>query len=97
MPKRKPRPVQQIGVTPDGQKVMTGAFYFVDTQGIPLDLVMETYLQHGLLISIPDFYASATAARWNPRHTLVMLRDAVADHHGSVGVASFDRWAATLK
>jgi len=70
------------GKTQDGKQIVQGAFAMVDTYGIPLDIVLSTLEDRGMLPDWLDFYESALAAGWNPKNVITKLEMAIGDVYG---------------
>lgn len=88
----KGKRVQQVGVTRDGTKVMTGAFFAVDSLGLPLTDVILAYEKHGWKVSMQDFYDSAIKAGWKERTVLGHIREALGEVYGPQSKECIDLW-----
>jgi alanyl-tRNA synthetase len=57
-------------------------FPFVDTHGIPLDVVLDKLREHGLMPDWLEFYESAVKAGWHRERVVHRLEEAVGDVYG---------------
>ena len=67
------------GHTPDGRKVIGGAFQMADTHGYPLWASLDWAEERGYVISFPHYFASAIEHGWDDRQTFSKIREALAD------------------
>jgi len=75
--------VNQVGVTPDGIKIVDGVFKMFDSLGLPLADLFELCIANNMWISMPNFYNDAIEAGWPHKTILLRLRDALGDVKGT--------------
>lgn len=76
------RLLQAVGKTPDGVVAIKGVFPLVDTHGIPLDLVLDSLKDKGMMPDWHDYVAKARKAGWRLDRTVRQLSVAVGDVYG---------------
>jgi hypothetical protein len=77
-------PICLCGFTADGRMVLGGAFQAGDTMGIPLWFLMDEAAEHGAVISIPHYFASAIEHGWDDDQTFRKIRENMVDSSGHV-------------
>ncbi len=70
------------GRTEDDRAVIAGWFPLVTSEGIPLELVVSQFEEHGLVPDWSDFIDAALLDGWNPRALRSKVEAAVGDVHG---------------
>ena len=75
--------MNQVGVTPDGIKIVDGIFKMFDTLGLPLADLFELCEARGMWPSMPHFYADAMEAGWKHKTVILRLREALGDVKGT--------------
>lgn len=61
---------------------MRGVFPFVDSCGIPLDIVIDRLKDSGMVPDWVEFYDEAVKAGWHPGRVVLRLSEAVGDVYG---------------
>lgn len=56
-----------------------GAFYMSDTEGLPLEILMDAAESKGLVLSIPHYFASAIEHGWSDEQAFRKIREALVD------------------
>ena len=80
---RRPKPsFTKVGETKDGKTVVSGLFRLMDTQGIPLDIVLEFLQTRDLVPSWPHFYEEAISSGWTHKTTILRMETAITDTYG---------------
>ncbi len=74
--------INVVGTTPEGKSVVQGAFYFVETHGIPLDMVIEHLENKNMIIDWCDFYEDALKNNWGVRTIFTKIEMALLDLYG---------------
>lgn len=74
--------INVIGTTPEGKDVVQGAFYFVETHGIPLDMVIQQLENKNMIIDWCDFYECALENNWGVRTIFSKIEIALFDLYG---------------
>ena len=52
--------LRQTGITTDGKIVLSGAYEFTSTHGVPLELVLDVFKQSNAVLDIHDYLLSGT-------------------------------------
>lgn len=71
-----------VGKTSDGRSVVRGVFRFYETEGVPLEVLLDFLHDHGM---IPDWIAyveEATGAGMAAGRVLSALNEAIFDSYG---------------
>lgn len=74
--------ISAVGTTPEGKDVVQGAFYFVETHGLPLDVVIGHLDSKNMIIDWIDFYECALENNWNVKTIFSKIEMALLDVHG---------------
>lgn len=82
-----------IGITPDN-KLVVRFFDFVDTHGLPLDVVVEYIHDSGHMPSWDDFLTEAKAKGWNMKRAVLRLSVVVKNVYGE---AFHKEWLKTTE
>ena len=67
---------KQLGITNNNVKVVTGAFQYFETRGIPLDIIITILNNHNMIIDWIDFYKSSINI-WPMKTTLAKIYSAL--------------------
>ena len=70
-----------LGITPDN-KLVVKFFDFIDTHGLPLDVVVEHIHDSGLMPSWDDFLTQAKSKGWNMKRAVLRLSVVVKNVYG---------------
>jgi len=70
------------GNTVDGKRVVGNVFRYVESRGIPLDIVFHKLYQHDLIIDWIDFYEDSQKAGWLIKTTLNKIEEGLIDAMG---------------
>jgi hypothetical protein len=70
------------GVTSDGSRVISGVFKLVESQGIPLDLLLDHFRKNNLIVDWVDFYNTARTFNWNIRTIMARIEESVTIAYG---------------
>lgn len=62
-----------------------------DSHGIPLDIIVDRFNEHGLIVDWLDFWDDAMKQGWKPDRTLSKLRAVVGDVYGPVWASEWER------
>jgi hypothetical protein len=80
---RRPRPsFTKVGKTKDGKTVVSGLFRLMDTQGIPLDIILEFLQISDLVPSWTHFYKEAVVSGWTHKTTILRMETVITDIYG---------------
>jgi alanyl-tRNA synthetase len=79
------------GITPEGRLVVSDAFKFVGTHGLPLDVLLHVLKQNDLVVDWIDFVDDARADGWKYRTIRARVIAAVADVYGPAYLKEFDK------
>lgn len=79
----KKNELSQVGVDPDGRRVMAGVFKEYETSGCPLDLILSILADNGILVCWISLYREARMAGMKHNRVLSMLDPAIVDSYGS--------------
>lgn len=73
----------QAGQTVPDQKLVIGnIFQLVDSQGLPLEIILHYFKEHDLVPAWDDFIDRTLDAGWNLRSTISKILTAVSDIYG---------------
>jgi|SRR5579885_1371433 len=72
----------QTGVTSDNKPVYSGVYKFYETHGLPLDVILTTFIEKGWVPDWIDFYKSALSAGMEHSRIISKLEEAVSDSYG---------------
>lgn len=64
------------------EPAVAGFFTLVDGQGLPLDIVLHYFNDHGMIPCWLTFFMESLDRGWNPRSTLSKIESACADVYG---------------
>ena len=70
------------GKTEDGVRIIRGTFPFVNSIGLPLDVVVEYLRDHGCMMDWIDFYLESLKCDWPPERTFDRLRQVIGEVYG---------------
>lgn len=84
--------IRLLGETSDGALVMGGAFFFVESWGLPLTDVMEAFKTRGYVVATDEFIARAVTAGWKLQTAVSEVRDALGYVYGAEAVEAFNQW-----
>ena len=89
MPQFRKRRIQQSGVTNEGQPVYTGAFWALETFGIPLEESMRAYLKRGWVVDLGDFIHQGIRQGWRWDTLRGHVEEALQGVYGVEAVSKF--------
>lgn len=69
------------GQTEDGRPVVD-FFHIIDSYGVPIGVVLESFLREGFVPGWTVFIESSLDKGWNLRSTIVKLETAILDVYG---------------
>lgn len=69
----------RVGITPENFQVIAGVFYFVDTLGLPLSVLVERLFQQRQYVDWKDFASKALSVGWKPGKVRAMIIEACVD------------------
>ena len=72
-----------MGRTVDGKPVVGGVFPFVDTIGLPLDLIVEVLQDRGYVVGWEDFTQDALAHGWTQKTVDKKIKETRELLHGN--------------
>lgn len=75
--------MKTVGRTSDGKLVVTEVFKFYETEGLPLDVILETLRDQNMMPDWMDFMLEAVRAKMKIPRILAMLDAAITDSYGS--------------
>lgn len=75
--------MKTVGRTSDGKIVVTEVFKFYETEGLPLDVILETLRVRDMVPDWLAFVFEATRAGMKFERILSMLDAAISDSYGS--------------
>ena len=70
------------GYTEDNRQVIQGVFKYVETRGIPLEIIITVFDQQGLVIDWIDFYEQSQKCGWLIKTTINKIEAALLDTKG---------------
>lgn len=79
------------GSDENGNFVITGIFYLVDTEGIPLDIVLERLKKDSYTPNMLDFFDEAIAAGWSPKRAYSSILTELTEVYGEEYSKEWDR------
>lgn len=71
-----------MGRTTDGRRVFGGWFPLVNSEGIPLEIVLGYFRDNEIVPSWPDFIDSAVECGWNVGSLRTKIESATLDVYG---------------
>lgn len=71
------------GITTDGKKVIAGLFSIYETEGIPLDIILNSVKDNDMIPCWISLYQEAKAAGMGHSHIVNKLEPAICDSYGS--------------
>jgi alanyl-tRNA synthetase len=74
--------LQITGKTSEGMLIVKGVFPFVDTHGIPLEIVADKLHDNNMMPDWLDFWDAAIASKWSPTNTMLRMTEAIGDVYG---------------
>jgi hypothetical protein len=60
-------------------KLITCAFFFMDTHGVPLSMQLHYAKEKNIIISLPHFYRDALAVGWTEEQAALRIEEALVD------------------
>lgn len=79
---RQKNELYQSGITTDGKPIMAGIFSFYETHGLPLDVILITFIEKGWVPDWVEFYETAISAGMKHDRILSKLEEAISDSFG---------------
>jgi alanyl-tRNA synthetase len=74
--------ILQVGVTPEGVKVVANTFKMFDAHGLPLDIMLDLMKENNMIPDWIDFYKEATASGWKDKTIRNRVHTAVSTVYG---------------
>lgn len=71
--------LRQVGATTDGKPTMAGVYRLMETEGIPLEVILMGLREKGFVISWMHFYQEAASAGMEHGRILSRLDPAIVD------------------
>lgn len=75
--------IEIVGKTTDGKLVVSGAYKFFETHGLPLEVVFQLLQDHNAIPCWQSFYREAQTAGMKHDRILAKLEPAIADSYGT--------------
>lgn len=63
--------------------IVQGVFYLVDTEGIPLEIIMEELKDRGMMPDWIDFFREALKSGWTFKGTYTRIYNSILNLYGS--------------
>lgn len=79
---RQKKSLEVIGTTPEGLEVVTGVYRFVETHGVPLDVLLGNLKERNKVPYWPSFYQEARDAGMKHERILSKLDESLSDVYG---------------
>jgi hypothetical protein len=79
-----------IGITTDDKPVVAGVYKMCGTHGLPLEIVLDYFRTHVLIISWSDFIIDALNEGTSSRTIRAKILSAMADIYGPKYTSEFD-------
>jgi len=76
MKMKESRPFTVVGETEDGRLALAGVFWWVDTAGIPLDIIRLSFKDNNAVVALDYFVKEAREHGWKDKTIASKLRDA---------------------
>lgn len=70
------------GQTTEGYPVIAGVFDLVDSQGIPLSILLESFKEKNIVVDWDHFLTQSIKRKWNWSTTLSKIEEAVGEVYG---------------
>jgi hypothetical protein len=80
--KRKKSKLLITGKTNNNQVVISGVFKLTDTNGIPLDILLDTFKNKKIIVDWIDFYESAKKSGWKIKTIKEKIKYPLIDIYG---------------
>ena len=74
--------IRQVGVTPEGIKVVANTFKIFDAHGLPLDMMLDLMKENNMIPDWIDFYKEASDSGWKDKTIRNRIHTAVNDSYG---------------
>lgn len=74
--------MRQVGVTPEGVKVVANTFKIFDSHGLPLDIMLELMKENNMIPDWIDFCKEAMASGWKDKTIRNRVHTALIDTYG---------------
>ena len=75
--------LRKVGVTPDGKNVLAGVYRMFETEGLPLDVLIDALRRNNCVCSWLDFREEALAAGMAHERIISKAREALVDVYGA--------------
>lgn len=91
--------LKQIGETIDNAMVVSNVFKLYDTNGVPLELIVEEFKANNVIVAWDVFYEDALKAGWKESNIEAKMLAAINDNYDKEYLEgfkkSFENWKAT--
>lgn len=91
--------LKQTGETIDGVMALSNVFKLYDTNGVPLELIVEKFKNEGVLVAWDIFYEDALKAGWKKSNIEAKMLAAINDNYDKIYLEefkkSFENWKIT--
>lgn len=92
--------IRQVGVTPEGIKVVANTFKMFDAHGLPLDILLDLMKENNMIPDWKDFYDEASASGWKDKTIRNRVHTAVSavygDDFGNKVLSRLDYYISTM-
>ena len=75
--------IRQVGVTPEGVKVVANTFKMFDAHGLPLDIMLDLMKENNMVPDWIDFYNEASASGWKDKTIRNRVHSAASSAYGN--------------
>lgn len=73
----------QTGITTDNKMVIAGVYSFYETEGLPLDIILDLFIKKNAIPDWIDFYNCAIKSGMKHSRIISKLYEAISDTYGS--------------
>jgi len=75
--------IRQVGVTPEGVRVVANTFKMFDAYGLPLDIMLDLMKDNNMIPDWIDFCNEAMISGWKNKTIIDRVKDAVETVYGT--------------
>jgi hypothetical protein len=79
---KKSNLLKQVGITADGKLVVSGLFRIAETEGLPLEIILELCLLYNVVPSWIHLYQECLTAGMKHSRIIAKLDSAISDSFG---------------
>ena len=71
-----------VGITTDGQQVVTGVFDITTSIGLPLEMILEGLQKKNMVVDWIDFYQCGIKNHWKVKTIMIRIETTVEEVYG---------------